>query len=204
MDCASLPDLDSLGVEALKALAIRRRVEIATQRAERAARGCGNRPTAPAALQPDRGIRRSGSEPIEPLKLVIEKLRRIMLGVKSKKIVVQVEQLELQLEELESARAEMETAADAVVAVEEPKARPVRKPLPGHFVREVITHLPAEGGDCCPDCGGALRRVGEDVSEQLGYITESFTVIRHARTPGPRVANLMGFGEYFMARADPA
>ncbi len=35
--------------------------------------------------------------------------------------------------------------------------------------------------DCCPDCGGQLRHFGDDVSEQLEYVPESFKVIRHVR-----------------------
>ncbi|WP_432432302.1 IS66 family transposase zinc-finger binding domain-containing protein [Granulicella aggregans] len=39
------------------------------------------------------------------------------------------------------------------------------------------THLPETS--CCPGCGGALREFGEDVSEVLEYIPESFKVMRH-------------------------
>ena len=45
--------------------------------------------------------------------------------------------------------------------------------------REVITHPPAS--TCCPDCGGALRQFGEDVSEQLERIPASFKVVQHVR-----------------------
>src|ERR1039458_477897 len=44
---------------------------------------------------------------------------------------------------------------------------------------EVVTH--GVSRDCCPDCGGQLRQFGEDVSEQLEYIPDSFKVIRHVR-----------------------
>ena len=33
----------------------------------------------------------------------------------------------------------------------------------------------------CPECGGTLKPIGEDVSEQLEYIPEHFKVIRHVR-----------------------
>lgn len=33
----------------------------------------------------------------------------------------------------------------------------------------------------CPDCGGVLKPIGEDVSEQLEFIPEHFKVIRHVR-----------------------
>ena len=42
-----------------------------------------------------------------------------------------------------------------------------------------IPIFPKEQG--CPECGGALRRLGEDVSEMLEYIPASFIVIRHVR-----------------------
>ena len=124
-------------------------------------------------------LRRSSSEQIEHLKLVIEKLRRRVFGVKSEKIVIQLEQLELHLEELESSQAEMEAAVERVMPAAEPKTRSRRKPLPEHLPREVVSH--AFQGDCCPDCGGQLRQFGEDVSEQLEYIPDSFKVIRHVR-----------------------
>ncbi|MCP1121845.1 IS66 family transposase zinc-finger binding domain-containing protein, partial [Robbsia andropogonis] len=40
-------------------------------------------------------------------------------------------------------------------------------------------HLPS--GDDCPDCGGALKPIGEDVAEQLEYVPGSWRVIRHVR-----------------------
>jgi len=193
MDCATLPDLDSLDVEALKALAIRHRVEIAAQRAEIAARDAAIAIREAEIASRDAEIaqqrqtlsdelaelRRSSSEQIEHLKLVIEKLRRRVFGVKSEKIVIQLEQLELHLEELESSQAEMEAAVERVLPAAEPKTRSRRKPLPEHLPREVVSH--AFHGDCCPDCGGQLRQFGEDVSEQLEYIPDSFKVIRHVR-----------------------
>jgi len=98
MDCASLPDLDSLDVEALKALAIRHRVEIAAQRAEIAVRDAEIEQQRQTLSDELAELRRSGSEQIEHLKLVIEKLRRRVFGIKSEKIVIQLEQLELHLE----------------------------------------------------------------------------------------------------------
>jgi transposase len=57
--------------------------------------------------------------------------------------------------------------------------KPVRKPLPEHLQHEVIAHTPPE--QCCPDCGGKLRKLGEDVSEYLERIPETFKVVRHVR-----------------------
>ena len=104
---------------------------------------------------------RSRSERIEHLKLIVEKLRHVLFGARSEKIVIKLEQLELELEEEETAHAELEAAAERLSPAQEPKTRPVRKPLPEHLSREVVTHAP--GRDCCPDCGRQLRKFGEGV-----------------------------------------
>jgi transposase len=61
----------------------------------------------------------------------------------------------------------------------EQKPRTSSRSLPEHLPREVEKHLPETS--CCPDCGGTLREFGEDVSEMLEYVPESFKVIRHVR-----------------------
>jgi transposase len=104
------------------------------------------------------------------MKLMIEKLRHMMFGKKSGKIVIKLEQLEFGLEEEETTQAEMEAVLDRVSPAKEPKTRPERKPLPEHLDREVVTHVP--GHDCCLDCGSKLRHFGDDVSEQLEYIPD--------------------------------
>jgi transposase len=51
--------------------------------------------------------------------------------------------------------------------------------LPPELPRVIRMHAPAR---CtCPECGGALKRLGEDVSEQLDYVPGYFQVIRHVR-----------------------
>jgi transposase len=158
----SLPNLDGLDPEALKALVIAKHLESLEQH-------------------------KSDTEQIEHLKLVIEKYRRMIFGRKSEKLTGELEQLEFRLEELETAKA-AEEAAQATTEATQPastqtdskrRSRPARKPLPEDLPREVVTHLPAH--NCCPDCGGALRQFGEDVSEQLERIPASFKVIRHVR-----------------------
>lgn len=115
---------------------------------------------------------------IEHLKLVITKLRRMHFGQRSEQLDETAGQLELALEELEAVRAER-TEAQAPAAEAEPVKRASRKPLPDHLPRESIEHLP---GECvCPDCGGVLKKLGEDVSETLEYVPEHFKVIRHVR-----------------------
>jgi transposase len=114
---------------------------------------------------------------IEHLKLVIAKLRRMIFGTSSEKVSREIEQLELKLEELETQQAERVTASPQTSPPA--KARPIRRPLPEHLPREVHTHLPAE--DACPDCGGELRKLGEDVSEILERVPATYKVIRHVR-----------------------
>jgi DNA repair exonuclease SbcCD ATPase subunit len=178
MDAAQLPDLDGLDREALKALLIAHQEELRTLAALADSRQDELR-SLEAELDSHRQTLsqqddqlRSSSEQIEHLKLVIEKLRRRVFGVKSEKIIIQLEQLELHLEELESSQAEAEAAVERVRPAAEPKTRSRRKPLPEHLPREVVSH--AFHGDSCPDCGGQLRQFGEDVSEQLEYIPDSF------------------------------
>jgi transposase len=121
----------------------------------------------------------SRSERIEHMKLMIEKLRHMIFGTKSEKIILKLEQLEFQLEEQETTQAEAEAAVERVSPANKSKVRSGRKPLPAHLQREVVTHVPE--GDCCADCGSQLRKFGEDISEQLEYIPDSFRVIRHVR-----------------------
>ena len=152
MVVAAHPDLDQLDMDALKALVVAQRESLV-----------------------------SHTQRVEHLKLVIEKLRRMIFGAKSEKVIVQVEQFELQLEDAETdqASAEEKFEAPAVEAKPQLLSRPARKPLPAHLPREVIMHHPEQ--DCCPDCGGALRNFGEDVAEILEYIPANFKVIRHVR-----------------------
>ena len=126
----------------------------------------------------------SRASEIAHLKLLLDKLQRMLFGARSEKLVRQVAQLELQLEELEAAATEDELAAEKAAARTQivqsfQRKRPARKPFPAHLPREVETHRPETS--CCPGCGGTLREFGEDVSEVLEYVPESFKVIRHVR-----------------------
>jgi transposase len=117
---------------------------------------------------------------IEKLKLEIARLRRMQFGRRSERHDERVEQLELIVEELETTLATTSTMPTTAPTTTPPAATtaPVRRPLPPHLPRENWVH----GAPCeCPDCGGALKPIGEDVSEQLEYIPEHFKVIRHVR-----------------------
>src|ERR1700675_1884366 len=67
----------------------------------------------------------------------------------------------------------------AVVAPTAQTAKSARRPLPEHLPREVRTYLPKQ--EACPDCGGELKHLGEDVSEMLEIEPIRFKVIRQVR-----------------------
>jgi transposase len=116
---------------------------------------------------------------IEQLKLLIAKLQRMQFGRKSEKLERQIEQLELRLEALQMNNAERVAALPKPPENIEPLARPARQPLPAHLPREVQTLLPKE--EACPDCGGELRKLGEDASEILERVPARCYVIRQVR-----------------------
>jgi transposase len=115
---------------------------------------------------------------IEHLKLLIAKLRRMEFGRSSEKRESQIEQLELRLEELE-VRRRKETTATQGSTGSTTVARPARRPLPDHLPREVRKCLPKQ--EACPDCGGKLKHLGEDISEILEYVPASLKVIQYVR-----------------------
>jgi transposase len=153
MDSASvaLADLDGLSVAELKALLREQQAEILSHKAE-----------------------------IEALKLQILKLRRLQFGSRSEKRAREIEQLELWVEELETT-----DALRSCVLVEQTGSTPARriaKPrreFPPHLLRETQTIAPQES--TCPDCGGELKHLGEDVCEMLELEPVRFKVIRQVR-----------------------
>ena len=106
-----------------------------------------------------------------------DRRRRMQFGRRSEQHDARVEQLELIVEELETGLA-ASAAADEPSNPPSPRTQPVRRPLPSTLPRETEVHALA----CtCPDCGGTLKQIGEDVAEQLEFIPEHFKVIRHVR-----------------------
>src|SRR6266567_9354617 len=81
MPGTALADLDSLDLEAVKALVRTQQRRLSSHETE-----------------------------IAHLKMLLDKLRRMLFGAKSEKIIRQVEQMEFQLEELEAIRAEEQVA----------------------------------------------------------------------------------------------
>jgi transposase len=123
---------------------------------------------------------------IEQLKTRLAKLLRQRFGSSSEKIKGAIDQLELIIGDLEEEIAETtpsgpEPEAEVPATGSESQAgrrKPKRKPLPANLPRDVVEHPSA---CACPKCGGALRRLGEDVTEVLEYVPGSFRVTRHVR-----------------------
>ena len=148
-----LPDLDTLDMQSLKALVLAKQAELDSRTTE-----------------------------IENLKLLILKLKRMHFGPRSEKYDRDIQQLELRLEDLETNQAatEPQPALLAAAVVKQPAAgKPARRSLPAALPRETETIAPEH--ETCPDCGGKLRWLGEDVSETLEYVPARFKVIRTVR-----------------------
>ena len=168
----TLPDLNTLDQNALKAILLATHERFIAQHEELIA--------AQEQLLVKEEQLLSRVHEIEHLKLLIATLRRLQFGRKSEKVERQIEQLELKLEDLEAQR--VESLPQAAREADAPKPAPAaktRRPLPEHLPRETRTHAPAE--PACPECGGTLKRLGEDVSEILEWVPASFKVIRHVR-----------------------
>jgi transposase len=122
---------------------------------------------------------------IEKLKFTIAKLRHERFGQSCERGAL-LEQLELQLAGLEEDAAQAQATAQMTAAASEKVAvrgferrRPARRPLPEHLPRERVVH-PAP--TACPCCGsGALRKIGEDVTETLEHVPARWKVIQHVR-----------------------
>ncbi|XOJ26111.1 IS66 family transposase zinc-finger binding domain-containing protein [Paracoccus sp. SJTW-4] len=112
--------------------------------------------------------------------VLIEKLRHQLAGHRAYRFGVSsetAEQLQLALEASEIAAAAM-TARMKLPDIEE-KDKPKRRPIPDHIPRMEVELTP--GADACAECGGRLRRIGEDVTEELEYVPGRFIVNRIVR-----------------------
>src|SRR5215510_565401 len=150
-----LPDLDALDSERLKALVIEKHAQVIEKAAELA----------------------SQQDEIQRLKLFIAKLQRMQFGPSSEKLARDIAQLELRLEDLETNKTIQPSSPSTSQSV--PAGQPARQPLPTDLPREIETLAPTDSG--CPDCGGALKPLGEDVSEMLEFVPGRFKVIRMVR-----------------------
>ena len=121
---------------------------------------------------------------VQALRLRIAKLQKLAFGKSSEKVEREIEQLELALEDLLIAVAEDDVAQidegldePSLEAAEVPALR--RRPRVSDATPRERREL--DPGSCCPDCGGDLRIVGEDVSELLDMVAAQMKVIQIAR-----------------------
>ena len=112
--------------------------------------------------------------------ILIEKLRHQLAGHRAHRFGASsetAEQLQLALESSETAAAAM-TARLRLPDVEETD-KPKRRPIPDHVPRMEVELTTGE--ESCSGCGGTLRRLGEDVIEELEYVPGRFIVNRIVR-----------------------
>jgi len=122
----------------------------------------------------------------------IARLKRWQFGRSSERLDTTLAQLQLALDDLQCAPASDEALPTATTpplpATESTQAPPEKRVLPfrraprafpAHLPRETIVHEPTSCS--CPDCGSALCKLGEDVSELLDMVPGYFKVIRHVR-----------------------
>ncbi|NJO32299.1 MAG: transposase, partial [Rhodospirillales bacterium] len=121
---------------------------------------------------------------IEQLQLNLDKLKRSQFGRSSEKVQRQIDQLELALEDLQTDRAadaaeeSDEANGQAGADNKQDNKKRGRKKLPAHLPRERSVLDP---GETCPDCGGELRLLGEDINELLDYVSAQLKVLQIAR-----------------------
>ena len=113
---------------------------------------------------------------LEKLRFQIAYLKRQRYGRSSEQMDRQLVQMQLSIEDLEASLASM--PPEVRPAAKEPAEKPVRRALPADLPREEQV---LENPCACPDCGGELRALGEDVSEILERVPARYKVIRIVR-----------------------
>ncbi|MEX5591434.1 IS66 family transposase [Pseudomonas orientalis] len=153
----SLPDLDQMPPEQLRALAAQLMSKVDTM---------------------GRKIHRDETI-IEQLTHEIAILKRHKFAKRSEQISPAQGSLldDLLNTDLEAIEADLKALHPAPAQIE-PRQQPKRAPLPPQFPRTVIHHEP-DNTQCA--CGCQLQRIGEDVSEKLDYTPGVFTVEQHVR-----------------------
>ena len=126
---------------------------------------------------------------VQTLRTRIAKLQKQAFGRSSEKIEREIAQLELALEDLQVAMAEADEAAGSDDDAEDGIATssdtapednlPRRRPRVSKDAPRECREL--DPGDSCPDCGGDLRILGEDVSELIDMVAAQLKVIEIAR-----------------------
>ena len=120
---------------------------------------------------------------IQALTFELAHLRRMRFGTRNEAMSAEQrdlfqETLATDLAAAEAERDQLSTAAP--LPIERPKReRAGRQPLPDHLPR--IEHRHEPESCTCGECGKALVKIGEDISEQLDVEPAKFFVHRHIR-----------------------
>lgn len=126
------------------------------------------------------------------LKLLVEKLRVQLLRHNRARFGASSERLDdPQIALIEAGPLyELPPVAKPLLTKKAANSDGIDRSLPAHLPREDRVYRPetsdarrdAKGQACgCSACGGRLRQIGQDVSEQLEYVPARFKVIRHVR-----------------------
>jgi len=119
---------------------------------------------------------------IDNLKEQLALLKAKKFGRSSEKLDREIDLVERALEEKESLLG-FKAKNDNLALAEKEKGKARRQRLPEHLPREDVL---LEPDSKCESCGGEkFRKIGEDISEVLEHIPESYKVIRYIR---PRCA----------------
>ena len=122
---------------------------------------------------------------VQALKIRIARLRKQKFGRSSEKIEREIEQLELALEALEVKIAADDTSpeADEVAGdgAESTRPAPRRRGKPRIAEDAPRERHVLDPGGTCPECGGELRLLGEDVSEILEFVAAKLKVVETVR-----------------------
>ncbi|WP_299593486.1 IS66 family transposase [uncultured Tateyamaria sp.] len=137
-------------------------------------------PDDPAEL---RAVNRLLADEVKSQALLIEKLKHQLAGQNRHRFGVRSEsldQLNLTFAEDEAIAEAVEEQAKPETPTAEAKAprQHSRKPLPDHLDRHDEVLSP---GEDCTRCGGRLKTLGEDVTEELEYVPGRFIVNRIVR-----------------------
>jgi transposase len=121
---------------------------------------------------------------VQSLKLRVARLQRQRFGPSSERIGREVEQLRLALEDLEVAASAADATSEsepAEAVVSAGRVAPRRRGRPRVAATIPRERVVLDPGERCPDCGGTLRLVGEDVAEILELVAARLKVIETAR-----------------------
>ena len=130
-----------------------------------------------------RAVNRLLADEVKSQALLIEKLKHQLAGQNRHRFGVRPEsldQLNLTFEEDEAIAeaAEEQTQPQATTTEDKAPRQHSRKPLPDYLDRREKVLSP---GEDCARCGGKLKTLGEDVTEELEYVPGRFVVNRIVR-----------------------